>query len=193
MKEISRRSALQALALTPAVISPDPKAHEHPMNAAQPKHKSAGPYNPKVFDAHQYATLCSLCNSIIPPDETSGGAVEAGAPELIDLLASENQDYETRLTGGLQWLDSTCQGRYEHSYAECSATQQKEILDLIAYRENAQNSPQLSSGIAFFRVPSRSHARRLFHQRNWHEEPTLPRQSIRRRIPRLPANPPKPV
>ena len=31
----------------------------------------------------------ALCDAIIPPDQKSGGAVEAGAPEFIDLLSSE--------------------------------------------------------------------------------------------------------
>ena len=47
---------------------------------------AAGKYVPKYFSAHQYETLTSLCDTIIPKDEHSGGAVEAGAPEFIDLL-----------------------------------------------------------------------------------------------------------
>ena len=150
MNELSRRSALQALALTPAVVPLCRAEQEHPMSPVQPATKSAAPFSPKVFGPHQYATLSSLCNSIIPPDETSGGAVEAGVPELIDLLASENQDYQTRLSGGLQWLDSTCHDLHGRNYLECSADQQEGILRLIAYRENTHKSPKLSSGIAFF-------------------------------------------
>jgi hypothetical protein len=69
---------------------------------------------------------------------------------LIDLLASENEDYRVRLTGGLQWLDSACQERYGRNFLDCSQDQVHEILTLIAYRENAEGSPKLSSGIAFF-------------------------------------------
>jgi hypothetical protein len=94
--------------------------------------------------------LRSLCESIIPADETSSGALEASVPELIDLLASENGDYRTRLTGGLQWLDTRCTERYGHDYLQSSPEQRDEILRLIAYRENATQSPGLSSGIAFF-------------------------------------------
>ena len=53
----------------------------------------AGKYAPKYFSPHQYETLTSLCDSIIPKDDHSGGAVEAGAPEFIDLLTSENEQY----------------------------------------------------------------------------------------------------
>src|SRR5438552_17121519 len=40
---------------------------------------TAGKYAPKFFDAHQYQTLNSLCHTILPKDERSGGAIEAGA------------------------------------------------------------------------------------------------------------------
>jgi Gluconate 2-dehydrogenase subunit 3 len=149
MKQISRRLAVQTLALTPAVAA---------LGAVQvhaTEHVPSGPNRseangPKVFGPRQYSTLGSLCNSIIPPDETSGGALEAGVPELIDLLASENEDYRIRLMGGIQWLDAACQERYGRDYLDSLPDQKDEILNLIAYRESATHSPNLSSGIAFF-------------------------------------------
>ena len=81
----------------------------------------------------------------------SGGAVEAGAPEFIDLLTSENEDYQVILGGGLMWLDNFCADRYQHTFLECSPEQRTEVLDLIAFRKNARTEPLLSQGIAFFR------------------------------------------
>ena len=107
-------------------------------------------YTPKFFSAHAYKTLQSLCNSIIPTDEEAKGAVDAGAPEFIDLLTSENKDYQIALGGGLMWLDNTCIDRYEKPYLDCTAERQKEILDLIAYRKSAKNDPSLGQGIEFF-------------------------------------------
>jgi Gluconate 2-dehydrogenase subunit 3 len=89
---------------------------------------------PKFFSPRQYETLCALCQAIIPPDTDSGGAVEAGAPEFIDLLTSENHELQLQLGGGIMWLDSTCAERYQQTYLECTGEQQKEILDLIAIR-----------------------------------------------------------
>jgi hypothetical protein len=91
-----------------------------------------------------------LCNTIIPPDDEAKGAVEAGAPEFIDLLTSENKDYQLALGGGLMWLDSTCIDRYEKPYLDCTVERQKEIVDLIAYRKNAKQDPSLEQGIEFF-------------------------------------------
>src|SRR5207245_2277572 len=85
--------------------------------------------------------------SVTPADADSGGAIEADAPEFIDLLTSENKDYQRILGGGLLWLDSTCSDRYEKLYLDCSAEQQKEILDQIAYRNNAMANPALDPGV----------------------------------------------
>ena len=129
-----------------------------PMQAAEYAHNmvqaekasAAGGYTPKFFSPHQYKTLQALCEAIIPAEDGSGGAIEAGAPEFIDLLTSENPDYQLKLGGGLMWLDSTCTDRYGKVFLECASGQQKEILDQIAYRRNALSDPSLSQGIDFF-------------------------------------------
>jgi hypothetical protein len=123
-------------------------AHQMVMKAkaAEPM----GKYTPKYFSAKQYETIVSLCDSIIPKDEKSGGAVEAGAPEFIDLLTSENEEYQLALGGGLMWLDNHSIDQYGKVHMECSPEQRKETLDLIAYRKNAKKNPELSQGVAFF-------------------------------------------
>ena len=110
----------------------------------------AGKYTPKYFTPKQYDTISSLCDSIIPKDERSGGAVESGAPEFIDLLTSENEDYQLALGGGLMWLDNHCIDQYGKVYLECAPEQRTEALNQIAYRKNAKKNPELSHGVAFF-------------------------------------------
>lgn len=155
---ISRRDILRTLT---AAVPLGSVLSVIPLQAAQHAHKivkqekaaaPAGAYGVKFFTAHQYKTLQALCQTIIPPDEQSGGALEAGAPEFIDLLTSENKDYQRRLGGGLIWLDATCAQRFGAVYLQCTAAQQKEILDLIAYRKNAEKDPTLSTGVHFFEL-----------------------------------------
>lgn len=107
-------------------------------------------YAAKFFPPHQYKTLHMLCGTIIPADVDSGGAIEAGALEFIDLLTSENPEFQLRLGGGLMWLDSSCEDRYGKLFLDCASRQQKEILDLIAYRKNAVTDESLSQGVEFF-------------------------------------------
>ena len=124
-------------------------AHQavHKEKAASP----AGKYTPKYFSAHQYETLNALCDATIPKDDHSGGAVEAGAPEFIDLLTSENGKYQLALGGGLMWLDSFCVDRfYGTTFLDCPPQQKIEVMDLIAYRKNAKQDASLSQGVAFF-------------------------------------------
>jgi gluconate 2-dehydrogenase gamma chain len=54
------------------------------------------------------------------------------------------------LGGGLMWLDSTCIDRYGKAYFGCGLAQQKEILDLIAYRKNAVADQSVSQAVEFF-------------------------------------------
>lgn len=153
---ISRRDLLKSLSVTAVagsalrVVRLEAAEHAHRMVSAEKAASAAGGYTPKYFSAHQYETLRALCQAIIPPDDESGGALEASTPEFLDLLTSENQDYQLQLGGGILWLDSTCNDRYGQSYLECTRVQQEEILDLIAYRKNAEEDPRLSPGVEFF-------------------------------------------
>ncbi len=54
------------------------------------------------------------------------------------------------LGGGLMWLDSACVDRYGNAYLDCTAQQQTEMLDRIAYRKNIAQDASLSQGVAFF-------------------------------------------
>jgi len=153
---ISRRDILKSLTITAItgsvlrVIPLEAAEYAHRMVRAERAAADNQVYAPKFFSPHFYKTLQSLCQTIIPSDDDAKGAIEAGAPEFIDLIASENTDYQLALGGGLMWLDNTCIGRYGSAYLNCTPDQQKEILDLIAYRENAKNDPSLGQGVEFF-------------------------------------------
>jgi gluconate 2-dehydrogenase gamma chain len=154
--QVTRRNVLKSLsigAVAGSVLQTIPlhaAQYIHGLIDAEKSNAKAGGYVPKFFTAQQYNTLKSLCESILPADADSGGAVEAGAPEFIDLLTSENTDYQLSLGGGLMWLDSACTDKYGKCYLDCAPEQQTEILDRIAYRKNAAQEPGLSQGVEFF-------------------------------------------
>ena len=152
---VSRRDILRSLAVgatAGSVLTMIPaQAAEFAHSLVQKeKAAAAGKYAPKFFSPHQYETLVSLCDTIIPKDERSGGAVEAGAPEFIDLITSENVKYQTQFGGGLMWLDNHCTDEFGKVYMDCTPEQCKTTLDLIAYRRNGKAKPELRQGIAFF-------------------------------------------
>src|SRR6266542_4697782 len=102
---ISRRDILKTLAMSAAatsvlrVIPAQAAEYAHHMIAAEKAAAPAKAYAPKFFPPHGYKTLQTLCQTIVPADADSGGAIEAGAPEFIDLLTSENKDYQKVLGG----------------------------------------------------------------------------------------------
>jgi len=152
----SRRAVLKSLSIGAVagsvlrVIPLEAAEYAHRLIGLEKTDPKTGTYTPKFFDAQQYKTLQSLCETIFPADADSGGAIEAGAPEFIDLLTSENEEYKTKLAGGLKWLNSTCETRFSKAYIDCAPQQQKEILDLIAYRKSAEQDESLREPIEFF-------------------------------------------
>ncbi len=155
-ESVSRRDILRTLAFGAAagsvlqVIPAEAAAYIHQMVQREKTASPTGTYTPRYFSATQYTTLVILCEMIIPKDEKSGGAMEAGAPEFIDLLTSENEEYQLKLGGGFFWLDGFCTDRYDKTFRDCAPEQRKEVLDLIAFRKNAIKDLSLSQGVPFF-------------------------------------------
>jgi Gluconate 2-dehydrogenase subunit 3 len=153
---VSRRDVLKSLSMGAAatsvlrVIPLQAAEYAHHMIASEKAKSKAGTYTPKFFAPQQYKTLQVLCQRILPADADCGGAIEAGAPEFIDLLTSENPHYQLVLGGGMMWLDSACTDSYGKVYLDCAAQQQTEMLDKIAYRKNIAQDAGLSQGVEFF-------------------------------------------
>lgn len=153
---VTRRDILKTLAVGAVggsvlqVIPAKAAEYAHHLIGNEKGSSPTGAYTPKFFPPHQYETLLNLCDTIIPKDEKSGGAVEAGSPEFIDLLTSENVEFQLLLGGGFMWLDNFCSDRYANTFMACTPEQRKEALDLIAFRKNALRDPSLSQGITFF-------------------------------------------
>ena len=151
---ISRRDVLKSLAMGAAATS---VLRTIPAQAAEYAHRmvaaekaAAKVYAPKFFPAHQYKTLQASL-----PDHHSRRfrfrrRDRGRRPGVHRSLTSENTEYQVKLGGGLMWLDGTCSDRYGKLYLDCAPQQQKEILDQIAYRNNAVTDPSLSQGVEFF-------------------------------------------
>lgn len=102
----------------------------------------------KFFDEHEMKTIGILANIIIPEDEVSSSATDAGVPDFIEFIAKDMPQYKTPLRGGIKWLDQQCLKRFNSDFASCPKAQQIEIVDQIAYPEKAK--PEMQQGVAFF-------------------------------------------
>jgi hypothetical protein len=104
----------------------------------------------RFFSDHELATITVLANIIIPKDNISGSASDAGVPAFIDFIVQDMPQHQTPMQGGLRWLDMQCVKRYEKAFKDCSSSQQIEMVDQIAYPEKAK--PDMKQGVAFFNL-----------------------------------------
>jgi len=102
----------------------------------------------QFFSAHELATIAVLADIIIPADDVSGSATDAGVPDFIEFMVKDIPSYQTPMRGGLKWLDVQCQRRYGNVFAECESAQQLQLVDEIAYPAKAK--PEMAQGVAFF-------------------------------------------
>ena len=151
---LGRRDVLKVLGTVPAALVPLATATtkaEMPMpRPADPVGQAAATaYQPKVLNPHEWKTIRVLSDIIIPADDRSGSASQAGVPEFIDdWLDLKGGEIEAAIRGGLIWLDAECNRQFSHDFSDCTGTQQKRILDRIAYPKQA--APEDEGGVAFF-------------------------------------------
>src|SRR5689334_20332741 len=70
----------------------------------------------KFFDEHEMKTIATLADIIIPKDEVSGSATDAGVPDFIEFIAKDMPRYQTPLRGGIKWLDLQAMRRFNNSF-----------------------------------------------------------------------------
>jgi len=119
---MDRRSAMRMLAMAPLATAfrwaPD-SVREAAARARQALGRGA-PYEPKHFTAHEWDTVRLLVDLIIPKDDRSGGATDAGVPEFMDFMLGDDPDLQTPIRGGLAWLDHECDDRWTKTFVACS-------------------------------------------------------------------------
>jgi gluconate 2-dehydrogenase gamma chain len=139
--------AAAAIAGSSAADAQTPEGHHHSTAAAQSSEK--GPYQRQTFNDQQWRTVRVLCDLIVPADDRSGSAVNAGVPEFLDDWIAfrtdqdGNQDFQAEIFGGLMWLDRESNRLFQKEFADASADQQKQILNRIAYLQKAANEDQI--------------------------------------------------
>ena len=116
--------------------------------AEEKAHENAINNEPKFFTPEEFSTITILADIIIPKDEKSGSASDAKVADFIEFIVKDEPDFQTPLRGGLRWLDIHCLNVYQKAFKDCSAQQQIEVVDQIAYPEKAK--PEMSYGVSFF-------------------------------------------
>jgi len=155
MKHISRRKALQLFSSVPvaaaaiAWTSSETEAAQTQAQAARRQATERGTaFQPKFFTRREYATVTVLADLIIPRDERSGSASDAGVPEFMDFMMIDQPLRQTAMRGGLAFIDHLCDARFDKPFIECTDAERRQVLDDLAYPGKVD--PALAHGAAFF-------------------------------------------
>ena len=141
LEALDRRAVLRQIAFGVAAAGTVEMAdaqHVHEATAAEKAAKGA--YKVKAFTSAEFKTLGRLAQLIVPADDVSASALEAGAPEFIDLLSSQNEKLAEIFHGGLGWLDAEMNKRYEKSFVNATEKQQTEMLDLLVAADKLERT-----------------------------------------------------
>jgi gluconate 2-dehydrogenase gamma chain len=154
MTRLSRRAALKLLGAGPAAAAlvwtpvEARQAHEHAEAARTAQAGQAAPFKPKFFTAHELATVVVLVDLIIPRDERSGSATDAGVPAFMDFMMIDQPRRQVAMRGGLALIDRLAVDRVGKRFVSCADRERRQLLDEIAYTSNTD--PGLSQAIVFF-------------------------------------------
>ena len=89
----------------------------------------------QFFENSELEKIKRLANLILPPNE-QGNIEQAKVPEFIEFMAKDFSSIQTKMRGGLMWLDSHTNKTYGHDFINCSEDEQHQVLDQIAYPDS---------------------------------------------------------
>ncbi len=152
---LSRREALALLAALPlaGAIDLTPPVLERALRAADAARTvreagEAGAAAPKFFTAHEWRTVRMLVDYVIPRDDKSGSATDAGVPEFMDFIMGDKPNNQLWMRGGLAWLDIECERRFGTTFVASKPAERTALLNAIAYPAKA--AADIRPGVAFF-------------------------------------------
>jgi gluconate 2-dehydrogenase gamma chain len=127
---MNRREAIQLLAAGVAIPLVPGNVPGKMMALLREARAVAGtPPASHTLNAHQYATVKTMAEMIIPRTDTPGAA-DVGAAEFIDLILTEWSDEKerNRFLSGLADVDARSQSLFSKDFVSSSSTQQADIL-----------------------------------------------------------------
>ncbi len=91
----------------------------------------------QFFNPEQLEEIAALSETIIPTDDHSPGARDAGVHEYIDdVVAIADQKTKDQWTAGLTAVDSMAAQSCGRRFVECDAGRQTELLEKLAVNED---------------------------------------------------------
>ena len=115
-------------------------------------------FRPQFFTEKEFQLLDRLADLIVPADDHPG-AHDAGVAEFIDFMVFSGADLVygqgdsaigEHFRSGLGWMNTRTQVLYAHPFLTCTAEQQTEFLEHLAYKDRFRADEE--EGQNFFRL-----------------------------------------
>lgn len=148
---MTRRDAVRIIGLAPALAAMGLAACDMERAAARLASLSGRSYEPQFFTEPEWRTVRVLADYIIPGDERSGSATDAGSPEFMDLMLADdltNESAREAVRDGIAWLDAESTRRNSATFVDATDDQRRAILDDIAWPNRAAEG--MENGVQFF-------------------------------------------
>jgi gluconate 2-dehydrogenase gamma chain len=124
------------LAIGPEVLAD----HHHIVPGALPV--DVAHYQPRFLSLQEYKVLGRLCDIVLPADEISPGACEAGVPFYIDsLLFYTKPELRQVWSAGLEQVQAAARTRFGRPFDQCQAGEQEDIVADMAKNEEDPQTP----------------------------------------------------
>jgi gluconate 2-dehydrogenase gamma chain len=150
MANIDRRSLLRLMAAAPmaAAFTWTHEEAVHASNAVKAAQAAQAAFTPAFFTTHELQTVSVLVDYIIPKDARSGSASEAGVPQFMDFMMTDQPTRQNAMRGGLAWLDLECHRRFDKRFIACTDAERRLVLDDISWPRRVV--PGMAPGVTFF-------------------------------------------
>ena len=142
---MKRREAVGAMALASLAAAFKWTPAEAARAAQLARDAMNGPFAPAFFTPHEWDTVRILADLVIPKDERSGSATDAGVPEYMDFMMTDRPDGQVPMRGGLAWLDNEAYERSGKTFLASTEAERTAILDDIAWPKKAR--AEMSQGV----------------------------------------------
>jgi gluconate 2-dehydrogenase gamma chain len=152
-KEMSRREAVQLLSVLPIAAALGLSRVDHDkawrlVDDARRLGAEGIAFAPRFFTPAEFRTVGILADMIIPRDERSGSATDAGVPEFMDFIMMDYSFNQKWMRSGLGWIDTQSKTRFGKPFADVIVSQREQILNDIAWPARAPAT--MADGITFF-------------------------------------------
>ena len=130
---------------------------QHAAGGAHATAAAKKPYKPKFFTPHEWATVGVLVDLIIPKDERSGSATDAGVPEFMDFIMIDDPPprsrrgiaRQTAMRGGLALARHESNERFGKTFVDAAPARAHGAPRRHRLARSAP-SPTMTQGVAFF-------------------------------------------